>query len=139
MTWGTREVKKTASEKEMEEARMEAAEAKRKADEAKKKGGITNVLDSVKKKTTSTVERDFKCRSLCNFICCSQPDELREPMVKEEEIQELRATITELKSKLESVKPELGSSTEASLKPFDTEMSSSEITRQMEMGQLSLI
>ena len=114
-------MKKTASEKEMEEARMEAAEAKRKAEEAKKKGGITNVLDSVKKKTTSTVERDFKCRSLCNFICCSQPDELREPMVKEEEIKKMAEEFEDMKTNIVELRKMLEPrSRKTSLEPKNT-------------------
>ena len=86
VSWGTREVKQTKTEKEMEEEKLAAKEAS----EQKKKGLKMPLLQTGK----SASEKDgwtLRCGTCCSYVCC--PHEVS----SEERILELHRIISEMK------------------------------------------
>ena len=83
-------MKQTPTEKQAEEAKKDAAETKRKMEEAKKKGVLFDVMNTVKSRNP---KKDCKCGSLCNIICCSKPDQVKE---KEEDLALLRIQLEKM-------------------------------------------
>jgi len=70
VSWGTREVKQTLTEKQMEELKNAQIEEKRLAEEKKKKGITGSVVAMAKGNNKDQEGWTWRCGDCCSYTCC---------------------------------------------------------------------
>ena len=66
VSWGTREVKKSAKEIEEEAARLEVLALKKKEEEARRKGLVFDIMDQVRKRASLIQPK----KDYCTYVIC---------------------------------------------------------------------
>ena len=101
VSWGTREVKQTPTEKQMEEQKKEMAELKR-LEEEKKKNGVTGMMSSMFMPNRNSKDEEgwsIGCGDCFRFTCCPREVNTQERIMELKlilaELQKMQANVTE--------------------------------------------